>query len=141
MIKYLQSFLLSLGDYGCYVFCIINIAEEYLKEKFSYSQVFDFIEQGIAKGYIDFDWGNYKNTDNFYVVRPDAFLSMMINKKCTIRKCAASYKPLENEYIVERWANNGYAHFARTANKYNSLQHSVCVEKGKIESTRVFTIN
>lgn len=140
MIKNLQSFCLSLGNYGCYALCIIDVAEEYLKRKFSYNEIFEYIEKAIDKDFIEFHKDDHNNKDNFYVSHPDAFLEMMTNRKCRVRKDAAKYKAKNNEYVVERWTNGSYAHFARVNNNFNSLQTSACVNKGKIESTRVFTI-
>lgn len=140
MIDFIQSFMLALGNYGCYVFCILNIADEYLKRRLSWNEIMEYIMKGIEKGYIEFHKDNYDHKDNFYVENPAMFLSMIVNKKCSVRKEKANYNAKSGEFLVERWVNGKYAHFARTNKNFNSLQVSQCVNKGDIESYRVFTI-
>ena len=138
-VKYPQSFCTSIGEYGCYMLCLIDIAEEYTGRHFDMIEV---AREGIDKGYIEFHEDNYKNSNNFYVEKPDLFLKMLTGKTWSVRKVFDNnYKPKENEYVIERWARNGYAHFARTWKNFNSLQDSKCVTLGSIESLRVLTVN
>lgn len=141
MIDHLQSFLLSAGNYACYVFCILNIAEEYLKRHFSYNEIFEYIEKAIDKGFIEFHKDDHKNIDNFYVANPASFLEMITGRKCQVRKEAGNYNTKKNEFVIERWTYGNYGHFARVKKGFNSLQKSNCTDKGKIESCRVFSIS
>lgn len=92
----------------------------------------------IKKGYMSFDFKNYSNPDNFYVVNPSAILDIMTNKKWVVEKRPADYKPGPDEYAIEFWSIDGKTgHFARLNHNFNSLQKSRNVEKGKIVSYRI----
>ena len=134
--KYEQSFMKAVGEWGCYALCIINIAEEITG---CHCDILKELEYGIDKGYIKFNRNNYYDPSNFDVDRPDLFLQMMVGGKWSVRKESnILYKPQKDEYIVERWERNGYGHFARTRNGYNSLQDSKCVTLGTLASLRIF---
>ena len=134
--KYQQSFAKAIGEWGCYALCIINIAEQILGYKINPVTA---MEEAIEKGYISWNENNYLDPKNFDVDRPDLFLSMLTGLKFTVRKESnILYKPQEGEYIVEKWERNGYGHFARTRDGYNSLQDSKCVKLGTLASLRVF---
>ena len=134
--KYEQSFMKAIGEWGCYALCIINIAEEVTGLHYNTLQT---LEEAIRKGYIKWNENNYYDPANFDVVEPALFLSMLTGTKWSVRKESdILYKPNKDEYIVERWERNGYGHFARTRDGYNSLQDSKCVTLGKLASLRVF---
>lgn len=144
--KYPQSFMKAVGEYGCYALCIINIAEQIKGSKYD---VLGVLEEGIRQtykddkgvehGYIEFHEENYNHPDNFYVNRPDLFLGMLVGGNWSVRKESdILYKPQPGEYVVERWERNGFGHFARTKEGFNSLQDSKCVTLGKLASLRVF---
>ena len=134
--KYEQSFMKAIGDNACYALCIINIAEQLVGKPYDTLGV---LEEGIKRGYIEFHEENYNHPDNFYINEPALFLGMLTGKKWSVRKeTDILYKPKAGEYVVERWERNGYGHFARTRDGYNSLQDSKCVTLGKLASLRVF---
>lgn len=135
MVAFIQSFCKSLYNYGCYFFCLISIAEEITNKSFN---VIDTAVSMIKKGYIQFNWKNYDDPDNFYVKDPCAILYSLTGLKFTVTKENASYKSKAGDYIVEYWKNGSYGHFARIIRNFNSLQVSQCVNKGKIDSYRVF---
>lgn len=135
--KYEQSFCKAIGEYGCYALCIINIAEKVNGRKLI---TLDALEAGINGGYIEWHEENYAHRDNFYVINPAGFLGILTGKRWSVRKEAEDilYKPGPDEYVVERWERNGYGHFARTRDGYNSLQDSKCVTLGRCASLRIF---
>lgn len=134
--KYEQSFMKAIGEWGCYALCIINIAEEVTGLHYNTLQK---LEEGIDKGYIYFNKNNYYDPKNFDIDEPALFLSMLTGTRWSVRKESdILYKPKKDEYVVERWERNGYGHFARTKAGYNSLQDSKCVTLGKLASLRVF---
>jgi len=134
--KFEQSFCKAIGEWGCYALCIINIAEEITGLHYNILQK---LEEAIRKGYITWNDKNYYDPSNFDVVEPALFLELLTGKKFTVRKESdILYQPKEGEYIVERWERNGYGHFARTRDGYNSLQDSKCVKLGKLASLRIF---
>ena len=135
--KYEQSFCKAIGEWGCYALCIINIAEEVTGLHFNILQK---IEEAIDRGYISWNKNNYLDPKNFDVDYPAEFLGMLTGLKWEVRHEYNDiiYKPKENEYIIERWERNGYGHFARTRDGYNSLQDSKCVSLGTLASLRIF---
>jgi len=145
--RYDQSFCKAIGEWGCYALCIINIAEQITGKKIDKLQACeDGIKakfkdaKGVEHSVIEFNENNYQDPKNFDVNAPDLFLGMLTGKRFTIRHEYNDilYKPKEGEYIVERWERNGYGHFARTRDGYNSLQDSKCVKLGKLASLRIF---
>lgn len=127
--------MLSAGNYGCYLFCLIDVAEEATKTKID---KLNAIEESIKKGYVYFDTSNYNNSDNFYVKNPDKILEMLTGFKWSVTKEDARYKKKSNDYIIEQWIyQNRGGHFARINKGFNSLQCSLNVEKGVIASYRV----
>ena len=134
--KYDQSFCKAVGEWGCYALCIVDIAEKVLD---IHLDKLSCIELGIKKGYISWNEDNYMDPKNFDVLRPDKFLGMMTGATWSVRReNDITYQHAPDEYIVEKWERNGYGHFARTRDGYNSLQDSKCVNQGKLASLRVF---
>ena len=141
MIKYIESFCKSLGNYACYLFSLIDIAEKVTGSTFDVLKV---VTDSISKGYVDFNFNDYNDTNNCYVNNPCAVLYMLTGKSWTVKKIVAPYTPIAGDYIIEAWHKDGndnkdgspILHFKRPEN--NSLQHSVSVEQGKIVSYRVF---
>lgn len=136
--KYFQSFCKSIGDYGCYLLCLIDVAEEYLGKELD---KIDVIEKSIDRGYVTFNRDNYADSDNFYVKEPCEIMKMITGKNWEVRKEDWFYTPSKGEYVIEFWSINTYqGHFARMHKNFNSLQKSNNVEKGKINSYRVLKI-
>ena len=135
--KFDQSFYKAIGEWGCYALCICNIAEQVLGHPVDKVSM---IEEAIKKGYISWNDDNYLDPKNFDVNQPALFLGMMTGRRFAVRKefNDVLYRPMPGEYIVERWERNGYGHFARTREGYNSLQDSKCVTLGKLASLRIF---
>lgn len=134
--KYEQSFMKAVGEWGCYALCIIDIAKEVTGLQYD---ILGKLVEGIDKDYIKFNWNNYYDPANFDVDYPDRFLEMLTGRKWSVRKESdVMYKCQPGEYRVERWERNGYGHFARTRDGYNSLQDSKCVTLGKLASLRIF---
>lgn len=137
--EFFQSFCLSFGKYGCYVLCILNVAEQFNGKKFNAAEILALVVSAIRKGYVSFDYQDYSNPDNFFVSNPDKLLSLATGEKWTVEKKAPSYTRVAGDYVVEQWSADGrIKHFARTADGFNSLQKSNCVSNGKIVGLRVF---
>lgn len=131
-----QSLCLSIGNYSCYLLCLFNIAEEYLKTEFSVDKIFSYIACFTKQGYIYFNTSNYKDENNFYVKDPCGILRELTGVDWSVEK--VTKKPVE-KYYIEQWSVNGKTgHFARVYKGFNSLQSSNCVNNGKIISYRVF---
>lgn len=136
MINYIQSYCQSIGENGCYLFCLFDIAEKVTKKQF------DVLKKSwyfVTKGWVQFDRKNYKDENNFTVLDPVAILNHLTNLKWSVRKEPASYRIKNNDYVVEFWTINGQSgHFTRRF--YNSLVYSRNRDKGRIGSYRIFNI-
>lgn len=138
MIKHIQSFCKSIGDNGCYLFCLFNIAEQVTGKHFD---IFEKSEYFIDRGWIKFNWKNYSDDDNFFVLNPVKILQNLTGLTWSVRKEGETYKPVKDDFYVEFWSINGKSgHFARLMNNFNSLQFSKNVEYGEVKSFRVFNI-
>lgn len=141
MINYIESFCKSLGNYGCYIFCLVDIAEKSTGRTFD---VLSVIKQGIDKGLITFNFKDYSSSDNCTVNDPCSFLEMLTGHKWSKVWQNALYKPKDGDWVVEAWHKDGnnyvdgspIYHFVRPGN--NCLQRSISVEQGRIDSYRIF---
>lgn len=111
------------------------MAEEYLNSIFE--DKIKIIEKIIKTGYVDFNWNNYNDDNNFYVKNPAGVLELLTGKKWSVTKELPSYKKEKREYLIEYWYKAPYGHFARTKKSFNSLQTSNCVKNGVLHSYRV----
>lgn len=126
---------LAMGKWGCYFFCILDIAKEIVQKTFD---IFDTAYFAIKAGFIVFNIDDYTDENNFFISEPAKILKMLTGYTFDVRIESPDYVLKENEYAVEEWSNNGKKHFARMYRGYNPLQSSVCVNEGKITSLRVF---
>lgn len=136
--EYIQSFMLSAGNYGCYALQIIHIAH---KSGVKINEMYALV-RGIQEGYINFNPDDYNGKNNWFVREPIKFLEMLTGEGWTMRREGAKYKAKDGEHVINFWAKNdannakGEGHF--DAADYHTLQHSYTIEQGKIYSTRVF---
>lgn len=137
--KYEQSLCTSIGNYACYVFSLINLAEEYTGKTID---KFFAIEKIIENHYVKFNHTNYLDKGNFYVLDPCKILKFLTGKNWSVQKVHAPYKIKENEFAIEFWSKDKgeTGHFCRTYKGYNSLQYSSNVENGELWSFRIFTV-
>lgn len=138
--KYIQSFCKSLGECGCYLFCLFDIAMEVTK---THRDVLWEIEKFVDKGYVVFDKDNYDSKDNFYVLEPTKILQDLTGLKWSVAKFDANnYTRQDGDFVVEYWSATGgkSGHFARINHGYNSLEKSISVNNGRIYTYRVFRI-
>lgn len=133
----IQSFLISAGDNACYALDIIKLAEEVLNQ---HIDIIVALESGIDKKYIKFNYDDYNDPDNFYVLYAHKFLSLLTNQVWIMRHERADYKPKQGEYIIQRWervtTGKTYSHFRLP--EWDSLADSQTVKYGKLVSTRLF---
>ena len=138
-IKHIQSFFASAGDEGCYAFCLIELAEKAGKK----IDVLKVLLEGIEKGYISFNWKNYKDKNNFFVSRPDAFFSMLMGEEFHVRFALSNYVPKDDELEIQFWALNqekadhGIGHFVLSKDE-DTLQESNILKFGSCYSKRIF---
>lgn len=135
--KYIQSFCKALGNEGCYIFCLFDIARQLNPRKYN---VLDEIETFINLNYVYFNPNNYDDPKNLYVYHPTKILEYLTGKKWTVRVEQGNYQPQKDEFVVEYWSRDGgkTGHFARMQYGFNSLEKSRSVNEGQIYSYRVF---
>jgi hypothetical protein len=127
----IQSFLASLGRYGCYALAILHAAgaDEY--------NLMSILLEAIGRGYIRYNVRDPQSTDNWYVLSPDALMGMVDGKRWSVRHDTAYYVPKDGEIVIERWEYRGQPHFRMR--DWDSLTDSQVVRNGKKVSSRVFT--
>ena len=135
--KYPQSFYASMGSESCYLFCILDIAEEFNGVEFNDMDKLEMITESISRGYVYFNFSDYTDKDNFFVEHPCEILEMITGVKFRVSKERPDYIKKDGDYIIERWTYGNKAHFIRDG--FNSLQSSSVVNNGKVESLRVFS--
>lgn len=139
--KYIQSFMLSAGNYGCYALQIVQLARE-IKPELKIDDL-SALTAGINSGCIEFNEDDYKDEDNFFVKDPASFLGVLTGKSWKVRKMPADYQVKPGEYAIEFWAKNdknaaiGIGHFDRPT--YHTLQSSYTLAMGKCYSKRIFS--
>ncbi len=133
--EYFQSLCKAIGNYACYLLCLIHVAEEYTKTTFNKIEV---ICKCIEKGYVNFNLKNYDDDNNFFVREPAKILNMLTGKTWEVRWEGANYIPKLGEYAIENWSKtNKTGHFAMVKIGFNSLQRSKNVSEGKIINYRI----
>ena len=138
-IKHIQSFFKSAGSEGCYAFCLIELAAKNGKV----INIVDALLEGIARRYIKFNWNNYDDKSNFFVSRPDAFFSMLMEEEYHVKFALSNYIPKDGEFEVQFWALNqhlaeeGKGHFVLSEAE-DTLQSSNTVKNGRCYSKRIF---
>lgn len=147
---HIQSFYLSAGNNGCYAFCIIKAAKKWLRANGALVRAYEThfekaLVEGIQFGWIDFNFKDYSDSNNFFVNSPDEFMSYLIGHKCTVSKAERDYKALPGEIEIDFWAKTeengkkGIGHF-ETPDDKGVLQNSKTVQTGFIYSKRIFKI-
>jgi len=128
----IQSFMATVGDSGCYALAIMQLAEV--------SDPISTLMEAIDKRFIKFNYNDYDDDDNMYVMAPAEMLSWLTGKKWTVTKESATYVPRPGELVVNRWerVKTGAvtAHFRLPV--WDSLVDSQTVKYGTIVSKRVF---
>jgi len=128
----IQSFLLEAGMDGCYALAIMQLADV--------TDPITTLIQAIDKRFVKFNYNDYNDNDNMFVMAPAEMLSWLTGKVWSVTKEAATYVPRPGELVVDRWerVKTGVTtgHF-RLPN-WDSLVNSQTVRYGAIVSKRVF---
>lgn len=121
-----QKICKSLGESGCYFFCLLKFAN---KE----NDAINIYKEAVALNFMDKDC---------FIKDPVALLKHLTNKKYSVVKQTES--PVDGDLIIARFANKrtGLKHFAIVDKNnnitYDPLGESVTVSEGYIESYRIF---
>jgi len=128
----IQSFLSAVGESGCYALCILQLAGA--------TDIVDKLEQAIDKRFIKFNYNDYDDDDNFFVMDPAGMLSWLTGKKWAVTKEGPAYLPRPGELVVNRWervkTGSVTAHFRLPV--WDPLIDSATIRYGTIASKRVF---
>lgn len=125
----IQRVFKTLGDNGCYFFCIWQLANRI--DKSHYHDPFVLFSSSFDDGYIQADC---------FVNRPDKILEKAAGGIWEVRKEGPEYQPKENEYQVLRYERKTIqgilSHFV--LQDWDPLGDSLTVKEGYIASKRIF---
>ena len=138
----IQTFFAEAGEAACYALDLIDVADEWgatwgqpAKDPCK------ALQTGIDLGCIHYSANDENDEQNFYVENPAKFLEDLTGVRWEVRKEPPEYeaqaKPDEFVILRSERVKTGatLGHFWRR--RFNSLVHSLCVERGKIVSLRV----
>ena len=135
----IQTLLKNLGEYCCLATGYFRVA--ILNDHPEYSD--DNIDE-IISGLLVKSYHNKMFDSNFDIIDADKLLNIYNkNKKYTVTK--PSFDEIkENEFFIGSYTNNGFRHWVVMTKKdnkpvlvYNSLDNSVCVNKGVFDTSSV----
>jgi len=126
-----QRVLEMLGKFGCYLLCLLKLAERILKKTLNAEIVYG---EMLSRGFMD---------SECFLFRPDLILSALTGRRYTVRKEAADYelKPGEEEvlrYELKVNSMNTLAHFVLP--DYDPYGESQTRTRGVLVSKRIFTL-
>lgn len=126
----IQSFLLETGRDGCYALCILQLA----------GATPDRLEEAVNKRFLKFNYNDYNDNDNMYVMAPAEMLSWLTGKKWTVSHEGPGYVCKPGELVVERWervkTGATIGHFRLPT--WDPVADSATVQHGTLVSKRVF---
>ena len=121
-----QELYKKLGENGCYLFCLYDVATEYsyVVRHPDYTDVAYFIKNG----WLD---------NEMFVKNPEKILKYLTGINWNVEK--RLYIPEDNKrhFIIKCYSYKNVNHFCRTT--FDPLDKSNCKEKGICESIRVCT--
>lgn len=120
-----QSLCKVLGSDGCYVLCLLSIAEDATGQQFD---LLDTVRLLLSKGII---------REDMYVLDAPRFLQLLTGhewRRLPDRKVLGPVA--ENEYSIEKYRNGSAVHFRRRP--YDVYTNSVTVAMGEIDCYYVF---
>ena len=123
-----QRVMSEVGEEGCYLLCIVDIAEEVLKERID--AVVAYLD-GIERGFVQ---------ENCLMTNAAGFLEMLTGVKWEKRYESATYVKKDGEFEVQKWQRKSGVgtvdHFKRDS--YDPYGDSRTVREGYLESKRIF---
>lgn len=134
----MQDFLSEMASSSCYALQLIRVAQETYKMNYG---VLEAALLGIEKGYIYFNWKNFKDSRNFFVSNPELFLKTLTGLNFIVSYCEnKEYKPKENEWRIDCYSRVNergvkLTHFCSGA--VDTLFKSYCKTIGQWDSARI----
>lgn len=139
----IQTLFAEAGEAACYGFDLIDVSQEWF-ERHGLSVVLDpcqSLQKGIDNKRIHYNPDDEADEQNFFVESPALFLQDLTGVPWEVWKAGPEYegRAQADEYVILRSERTStgkvIGHFWRR--RFNSLRHSLCVERGKIVSLRV----
>lgn len=121
-----QELYKSLGENGCYLLCLYDVACEYTGEiRFP-----DYIDLNyfITKGWLESD---------MFVNNPEEILKHLTGTSWNVEKRYFAPEDNKKHYVIKCYCNNRTTHFCR--NTFDPLDKSNCKEYKDCNSLRVCT--
>lgn len=131
----IENLLYALGKYGCYVLCLISIAEEVIER---HIDIVTAVQIGIEKKCFRYNDNDKNDNDNFFVEDPCKFLNALTGFIWDVRKALPDETIKPGEYVVKKYVNGSQPHFER--DNFKPIKNSITVSQGKLESLRLFRI-
>lgn len=121
-----QELYKKLGENGCYLFCLYDVASEYTSELRypDYKDVFYFIENG---------WLN----KDMFVLNPESILKYLTGVYWNVEKRMCVPEDNKKHFVINCYSYKGLTHFCR--NVFDPLDKSNCKKNGVRDSLRVCT--
>ena len=124
-----QRVMSEVGEEGCYLLCVVDIAEEVLRERID--AVVAYLD-GVEKGCV---------RENCLMTKSEGFLEMLTGVPWTKRYESATYVKKNGEFEVQKWQRKSGSgtvdHFKRE--NYDPYGDSRTVREGFLESKRIFS--
>lgn len=131
----LEIFLKVLGNEGCYVLCLIDVAEEYLH---THIDIVEAIQKGVRAGYIKYNPDDELDRDNMFVTNPSGFLYLITNKTWFVRIASIQDEIKKDEYVINCYVKGKKKHFER--DNFKPIIHSITVAEGNLDSRRLLKV-
>ena len=144
----IQTLFAEAGEAACYAFDLIDVSQEWFERQAAKEGklpcVLDpcqSLQRGIDLKRIHYNPDDENDEQNFYVEAPALFLQDLTGVPWEVWKAEPDYegRAAPDEYVILRServsTGKTMGHFWRR--RFNSLRHSLCVERGKIVSLRV----
>lgn len=123
MTNNIQKKLEMIGKYGCYFLCLLKATG------YNEDDIVHFYDVFLNKGYIDEECTILKPSDILYDLTGRNF------------KCVKTTElPKKYEFAVEYWYNERTKLHHFKLSNWDSIENSVTVREGKIESYRVYSL-
>lgn len=123
-----QKVMSEMGQEACYLLCVVDIAEEVLKERID--AVVAYLE-GVERNLVQ---------ENCLMTDAAGFLEMLTGVPWVKRYESATYAKKDGEFEVQKWQRKSGAgtidHFRRET--YDPYGDSRTVREGYLESKRIF---
>lgn len=121
-----QELYKKLGENGCYLFCLYDVAEEYTSELRypDYKDVNYFIQK---------DW----LSDDMFVKDPEKILGYLTGAYWNVEKRLCVPEDNKRHFIIKCYSYKNVTHFCRIG--FDPLDKSNCKKNGDFNSLRVCT--